>query len=76
MVDYKNKFSIGVSYRNIDAVAGLINFNLLNYFKVGYSYDYSLSKIQFGSSNSHEVTLSINPCGFREDSPYGCPTFN
>lgn len=76
MVDYKNKFSVGISYRNVDAVAGLINFNVLNYFKVGYAYDYTTSKIQFGSSNTHEITLSINPCGFKEESPYGCPTFN
>lgn len=76
MVDYKNKFSIGVSYRNMDAVAGLINFNLLNYFKVGYAYDYTTSKIQYGSFNSHEITLSINPCGYKEESKYGCPTFN
>jgi len=76
MVDYKNRFSVGVSYRNVDAVAGLINFNLLNYFKIGYAYDYTLSKIQYGSSNSHEITLSINPCGFKEESRYGCPTFN
>lgn len=76
MVDYKNKFSIGVSYRNVDAVAGLINFNCFNYFKIGYAYDYTLSKIQYGGSNSHEITFSINPCGFKEDSPYGCPTFN
>lgn len=76
MVDYKNRFSVGVSYRNVDAVVGLINFNIFNYFKVGYAFDYNTSKIQFGAANTHEVTLSINPCGFREDSPYGCPTFN
>jgi type IX secretion system PorP/SprF family membrane protein len=76
MADFKNKFSIGLSYRNTDAVAALVNFNFLNNFKIGYAYDYTLSKIQFGSFNTHEVTLSINPCGFREASKYACPTFN
>lgn len=76
MADYKRKFSMGISYRNTDAVAALINFNLLNYFRVGYAYDYTLSKIRFGGFNTHEVTLSINPCGFREEAKYACPTFN
>lgn len=76
MADYKNRFSIGISYRNVDAVSGLVTFNFLNYFRIGYAYDYTLSKIQFGGSNTHEVTLSINPCGYREDPKYGCPTFN
>jgi type IX secretion system PorP/SprF family membrane protein len=76
MADYKRKFSMGITYRNTDAVAALINFNLLNYFRVGYAYDYTLSKIRFGGFNTHEVTLSINPCGYREMAKYACPTFN
>ena len=76
MVDYKNMFSIGLSYRNTDAVSALINFNFLNYFKIGYAYDNTLSNIRYGSFNTHEVILSINPCGYKKTSKYACPTFN
>lgn len=76
MFDYKNRFAIGASYRNTDAVAALINFNIFNYFKVGYSYDYTLSKLRAGGSNTHEISLSIIPCGYKEEGRYGCPTFN
>lgn len=76
MFDYKNKFSAGIGYRNTDAAMALVSFNVFDYFKLGYAFDYTVSKIRFGSSNTHEVTLSINPCGFNEDPKYGCPTFN
>ncbi|MGB1040745.1 MAG: PorP/SprF family type IX secretion system membrane protein [Flavobacteriales bacterium] len=76
MADYKSKFSFGASYRNVDAFAGLISFRCFNYLKIGYAYDMTLSKIRFGSFNTHEVTLSINPCGYKEKAKYGCPTFN
>ena len=76
MLDYNNKFSFGFSYRNTDAVAALISFNAFNYFKIGYAYDYTLSKLSAGGSNTHEVSLSIIPCGYKEKGRYGCPTFN
>lgn len=76
MVDYENRFSFGFSYRNVDAVAVLVKFNLLNYFTLGYSFDYTLSKIQLASNNTHEVILGINPCGNKKKGKYACPTFN
>lgn len=75
MFNYKSAFSFGATYRNIDAVAALIKFRALDYFNIGYAFDYTLSKIQAGAANTHEIVISINPCGNRPESKYGCPTF-
>ena len=59
--DWMNKFWIGVSYRKIDAVAGLIGFNINNRIQIGYAYDYTLSKIKNASSNTHEIIIGFKP---------------
>jgi len=59
--DWMNKFWIGVSYRKIDAVAGLVGFNIKNRIAVGYAYDYTLSKLRNASSNTHEIIIGIKP---------------
>jgi len=77
MAEYNRTFAFGVTYRNVDAVAALIKFDFLDNFTLGYAFDYTLSKIQNAASNSHEIILSINPCGNRKGkSQYSCPTFN
>jgi len=73
---YKNNFTFGFSYRNQDAVAGLVKFSFANYFSVGYAYDFTLSDIKHGSFNTHEMVLGINPCGTKKPGKYACPTFN
>ncbi len=57
--DWMNKFWIGVSYRKIDAVAGLVGFTIKNRIEIGYAYDYTLSKIRNASSNTHEIIIGI-----------------
>lgn len=54
---YNNKFEFGLSYRFQDAIAALAAFNIGSGFKIGYSYDYTLSKIQDFNSGSHEFVL-------------------
>jgi len=60
-VDWGNKFWIGLAYRKIDALAGMVGFNISPLFKLGYAYDYTLSKIQGFSSNTHEIILGFQP---------------
>ena len=76
MADYDTKFAFGLSYRTTDAVAALVKFVATDNLTIGYSYDYTLSKIQAGASNTHEVMIGINPCGNNKKSKYACPTFN
>jgi type IX secretion system PorP/SprF family membrane protein len=59
ITDYKSIFSFGMGYRHTDALIGLIGVNISNMFKVGYSFDISISKLNRYSSGGHELTLGI-----------------
>lgn len=76
MFNYKNALSFGATYRTTDALAALVKFRVLDNFTVGYAFDYTLSQIQVGAANTHEIVLGINPCGNRAKGQYACPTFN
>ncbi|MCH2230711.1 MAG: type IX secretion system membrane protein PorP/SprF [Crocinitomicaceae bacterium] len=71
-------FNVGAWYRNRDAFILSIGINTGN-FKIGYSYDVTVSKLNNGvSGGSHEVSLGLNlnckdkPSTFRTIS---CPSF-
>lgn len=55
---FKNTFWLGVSYRTGDAIIGLVEFNVLQDFRVGYAYDFTTTEINRYSGGSHEVMLS------------------
>lgn len=63
LFDLGNSVTLGFSYRNMDAVSGLIKFNFLRYLTLAYAYDYTTSKIKISSANTHEVILGILSCG-------------
>jgi type IX secretion system PorP/SprF family membrane protein len=74
-------FVAGVWYRhnigNPDGIAALVG---LRYgrFRVGYSYDFSLSKLSDGSGGAHEVSLALMfACNKRRRRPGAleCPEF-
>ena len=71
-------FNVGAWYRNRDAFILSIGINT-GKFKIGYSYDVTVSKLNNGvSGGSHEVSLGLNlnckdkPVSFRTIS---CPSF-
>ena len=55
-----DKFWIGAMYRWEDAVGALLQYEINNKFRVGYSYDYTLSDIGDYSSGSHEIMLGFD----------------
>ena len=57
--EYKQRFWMGVSYRNTDAIVGMVGLTISNMFKFGYSYDYSISKFNQYSQGGHELVLGI-----------------
>ncbi len=76
-VKYSN-FTVGAWFRNKDAFILALGINTGN-FKIGYSYDITVSKLNNGvSGGSHEVSLGLNlnckskPVNFRTIS---CPSF-
>jgi type IX secretion system PorP/SprF family membrane protein len=62
MVEWKKKLGLGISYRNVDAMAFMLKVPFLQYFSLGYSYDVTTSKLRVASSNTHELILAIYPC--------------
>ncbi|MDX2362571.1 MAG: type IX secretion system membrane protein PorP/SprF [Crocinitomicaceae bacterium] len=58
MAVWNNTVWFGLSYRNLDAVSALIGCQI-GQFKIGYSYDYTLSDIGRYSSGSHEFFLEL-----------------
>jgi type IX secretion system PorP/SprF family membrane protein len=58
-LEFKERLWCGLSYRNKDAVIGMLGMNISNRFKLGYSYDFSVSKINTVATGGHEIILGI-----------------
>lgn len=58
-LEYKEWLWFGMSYRHTDAVVGMIGANLSRKFKVGYSFDFSLSQFNKYTAGGHELVLGI-----------------
>lgn len=81
---YINKFFIGgIWYRQSsvtgDAVMGLIGVKKDN-LKFGYSYDFTISDVHFGSMGSHEISLIVEIKTYKRPPqvvwrPLDCPDF-
>lgn len=54
------KFELGLSWREGDAISGMFNMLVTPSTRIGYAYDYTLSDIGDFSSGSHEVFLLFN----------------
>ena len=68
-------FSIGASYRNIDAVVTYLDLKISDQLHFGYSYDWTTSDINQFSNGTHEFTLNYR---FRIRQVHGnaeCPTY-
>jgi len=72
-INYKEKFSIGASYRSTKALEGIFQFQINNQLGIGYTYDFDLGTIGRYSNGSHQIMLRyefsykvnlINPLNF------------
>jgi type IX secretion system PorP/SprF family membrane protein len=54
---YKNRFWLGASYRTGDAVVIIAEVQATKRFRIGYSYDWTLSEMNNYSSGTHEVMI-------------------
>jgi type IX secretion system PorP/SprF family membrane protein len=76
MVDIRNSVMLGLSYRNIDALAALVQFKVFKYITLGYAFDFTTSRIRHGSSNTHEIIIGIYSCPSKGGSGgYICPAY-
>ena len=58
-LEYKEWLWFGLSYRNTDALVGMAGLNISERFKVGYSYDFNVSRLNNYSSGGHELILGL-----------------
>ena len=75
MMDYKNVFSFGLGYRNIDAVTAMFRVKFLKYLSIAYSFDFVTSNIRNGIAHTHEFSLGISTCRKKSRKPSDCPAF-
>jgi type IX secretion system PorP/SprF family membrane protein len=64
LLHYRNKAWVGASYRadeklKSEAVVGIIGIDLMNFLRIGYSFDYNIGEIGKYSNNTHEIMLGI-----------------
>ena len=55
--EYNKKFYCGVSYRQQDAVTGMLGIELSTGLRIGYAYDFPVSKLGGMSDGSHEFSV-------------------
>ena len=69
-VQYLDLAWIGASYRTSEGFAGMIGINFSNAINLGYSYDYTTSRLNTISKGTHEIVV-----GFLLGNKYGdwCP---
>jgi hypothetical protein len=62
---------LGASYRSDRSVVFISEFNITEYLRAGYSFDYGLNKLQNHHNGSHEVFIGfdLNLRGERSVSP-------
>ena len=60
LLRYNKKAWGGVSYREGDAIIGIVGLELFNGIRLGYAYDFTISSIRKNSSGSHE--FMVNYC--------------
>lgn len=53
----KDVFGFGVSYRTGDAIVSIVEYQATENFKVGYSYDITMSPLKYYSNGTHEFAL-------------------
>jgi len=52
-----NKYFLGISYRNNHSLVGILQLQINNQFRIGYSYDFEFSTLGSFSNGSHEIML-------------------
>lgn len=57
---FYDRFWAGAMYRHQDAVGALFQYEIKRTFRVGYSYDYTLSEIANYSNGTHEIMIGLD----------------
>ena len=74
-LDFKNTLTLGLGYRNTDALLAFASFKINGQFALVYSFDYTLSKIQQVAKNTHEISIRFSTCKVKKTRLASCPLF-
>jgi type IX secretion system PorP/SprF family membrane protein len=58
-LQYRDLIWIGAGYRHKDGIAAMIGLNVSNTFNVGYSYDYTTSRLNNYTKGTHEIVVGF-----------------
>lgn len=68
-LQYLDRAWIGGSYRHKDGFAGMLGINVSNIFHMGYSYDYTTSRLNNFTKGTHEILLGFVIGGYPDNCP-------
>lgn len=71
---YAEKIWLGVGYRYMDAITGMIGYTFAENISVGYSYDYTLTNIRNYSTGTHELMISLRFYDAKERAKKNAPS--
>jgi type IX secretion system PorP/SprF family membrane protein len=57
---FDQKIWVGLSYRTTNSIAVVLEYEITQQIKVGYSYDYDISGLTSAHTGSHEIFLGFN----------------
>ena len=57
---FKEQFTVGLGYRYNDAMAVLLGYTIKKSFFIGYSYDFTTTKLRKANSGSHDIILKYS----------------
>lgn len=73
--DFSNVFGFGIGFRAGDAINATAVFKIREQFAIGYTFDYSLTRIQSVAKNTHELSLRFTTCKPDRTNSNSCPLF-
>lgn len=76
IAELNRSFDIGIGWRNQDQIGAMLKIKFAKFLTIGYSYDYTISDLRLGSSNTHEVIIAVSACSHDRGEAYQCPIFN
>jgi type IX secretion system PorP/SprF family membrane protein len=62
MMDYKEKFALGIGARSGHGFSALMKITALNYVSLAYAFDITANKLRYDGKNSHEIIIGIRAC--------------
>ncbi len=57
---YKDMFTFGLGFRTGDALVGMVEYRTAQRIRIGYAYDFTVSKFRAYSAGSHEIVLGYD----------------